>query len=69
MTGKAGVQKNNLVVQLVDQMYDGVIGEEGVFELVKNSHQPSHVKITVGPPSNGNIKQWTDAEAAEKKKG
>ena len=72
MTGKAGVQKNNLFVYLADQMHDGVIrmeiGEEEVFELFNNSHQPSHGNIKVGPPRNGKIKQLTDAEAAEKKK-
>ena len=52
MTGKAGVQKHKLVVDLADQMYDGVIsmeiGEEEVLELGNNSQQPSHRNTKVG---------------------
>ena len=40
MTGETGVQKHKLVVNIADQMYDGVIrmeiGEEEVLELVDN---------------------------------
>ena len=40
LTGEAGVQKHKLVVNIADQMYDGVIrmeiGEEEVLELVDN---------------------------------
>ena len=52
LTGEACVQKHKLVVNIADQMYDGVIrmkiGEEIGLELGNNSQQPSHSNTKVG---------------------
>ena len=52
LTGEACVQKHKLVVNIADQMYDGVIrmeiGEEEGLELGNNSQQPSHSNTKVG---------------------